>query len=449
MFSFQIPTVTARSAIPSGPLALFKITSFQRMLIFSLMKLGIYLNKLYQDFGATYEYKDHREYNFFAISIVSLVAPSILYALFLIGANLSKDDVVDKKEVSTRTVNGILLIPWQIKRHLDVLHFTAQRVCNWRSPYEEESQNLEQLKMSADVLEFFEDFYAGFLQILLQIYIFLGTVDWIDSHKLQMKPLVSQIIASILSIFSMMIAVRRRDDGKLTHFLSFFGWLSFISSRVLVLGLVTTVIHSWVIVLCLIHVLVFSIWIYNIALESYGISSSSANMTNTQWSSRRKRLSIAVMVFLFFGVPSLFIWPIMFQLKEGKRPLIFLLVATIENLLLLGVWLIWLMINEGSHLNDSLVLFIIGIVAATLAGDFLLMMYVFCKPKYTDQVILYEIQQSRNMDAPTLVRLDGATNRASDAIRYGVFYAFCDIVFKLPSTHKIASGLEQVRQMQL
>lgn len=246
-----------------------------------------------------------------------------------------------------------------------------------------------------------------------------------------------------------MIAVRRRDDGKLTHFLSFFGWLSFISSRVLVFALVTTVIHSWMVVLCLIHVLVFSIWIYNIALESYGISSSSSNVTNAQWSSRRKRLSIAVLVFLFFGVPSLLIWPIMFQLKEGKRPLIFLLVSTIENLLLLGVWLIWLMSNEGTHLNDSLVLFIIGIVAATLSGDFLLMMYVFCKPKYTDQVVLYEIQQSRTMDAPTLVRLDGTNNRASNALQYGIFYEFCDIVFKLPSTHKIASGLEQVRQMQL
>lgn len=259
---------------------------------------------------------------------------------------------------------------------------------------------------------------------------------------------MGELVGSVLSVISMMIAVRRRDDGKLTHFLSFFGWLSLISSRVLVFALAATVIHSWLVVLCLIHILAFSLWIYNIAIESYGVSSSSPDLASTQWASRRKRSSIAVMVFFFFGVPSLLIWPIMFQLKEGKRPLIFLLVTTIENLCLLGVWLIWLMMNDGSNLNNELVVFTITIVTATLVGDLLLSMYVFCKPKYTDQVVLYEIREARNMDAPTLVKLDSPHFRSSNANQYGIFYEFCDLVFKLPSTHKIATGLAQIRAME-
>lgn len=163
-------------------------TLFQRLLIFSLTRLIVYINKLYQDYGATNQYSSSKEYNFFTLSIISLIAPPILYALFLTGANLAKEDKIDVKEVGTRTVNGILLIPWQIKRHLDVLYFAAQRVCHCRSPNEKEVQEIKSLQMSAEVLEFFEDFYSGFLQIIMQIYILLGTVEWMDSHKLTVKP---------------------------------------------------------------------------------------------------------------------------------------------------------------------------------------------------------------------------------------------------------------------
>lgn len=260
---------------------------------------------------------------------------------------------------------------------------------------------------------------------------------------------MGELYGSILCVISMMIAVRRRDDGLATHFLSFFGWLSLMSSRVLVFALAASVIHSWLLVLCLIHILVFSLWIYNIAIESYGISTSSSDVTNKQWSSKRKRSSIGVMVFFLFGIPSLLIWPIMFQLREGRRPLIFLLVTTIENLCLLGVWLIWLMINEGSNLNNNLVALTISIVLATLIGDLFLSIYVFCKPKYTDQVVLYKIRETRNADAPTLEKLDKIQLRTSNAFKYGIFYEFCDLVFKLPSTHKIATDLQELREQEL
>lgn len=41
------------------------------------------------------------------------------------------------------------------------------------------------MKRNANVLEFFQNFYAGFLQVLLQIYIFMG--HW-NGRSLETKP---------------------------------------------------------------------------------------------------------------------------------------------------------------------------------------------------------------------------------------------------------------------
>lgn len=249
----------------------------------------------------------------------------------------------------------------------------------------------------------------------------------------------------------MMVAVRRRDDGKLTIVLSFVGWLCLIVSRVLVFSLALMVIHYWLIVMCLIHVLAFSIWIYNIAIESYQISSSSVSASSAQWTNKRKRFSLAVLIFLFFGIPSLLIWPIMFQLKERRRPLVFLLVMTIENLFLLGIWLIWMMkqmADEGKQLNSALMYLVISIVVTTTVGVISILVYVCCKPKYTDQVVLYEIRQAGKMDAPELIRLRETNSRLTSGSRYGIYYEFCDTVFKLPISHKFATQLEEVRSLQ-
>lgn len=117
---------------------------------------------------------------------------------------------------------------------------------------------------------------------------------------------------------------------------------------------------------------------------------------------------------------------------------------TVENLLLLGLWFV--MQTGGSLTVDSReTILIVAIVLTTLAGVFFLLIYVFCKPKYTDQVVLYEIRESRAQEAPTLIRLDGPNSRSSNATQYGIYYEFCDLVFKLPSTHKIASDLEEIR----
>jgi len=80
------------------------------------VRLVIYLNKLYQDCNAVTTYYTDNDFHFFVISVVSLIAPPIVYAIYLIGDSLVKEDQIDKNDVTTKTVNGLLLIPWQIKR---------------------------------------------------------------------------------------------------------------------------------------------------------------------------------------------------------------------------------------------------------------------------------------------------------------------------------------------
>ncbi|RWS25882.1 hypothetical protein B4U80_04274 [Leptotrombidium deliense] len=443
----QVPPQSSRDRSTGGVLARIL---FQRLLIFSLVRLIIYLNKIYQDFHAVDEYYNDNDFNYCIISIAAIVAPPLIYTVYLTGANLAKDDIINKSEISTRAVNGVLLVPWQIKRHLDVLHYTAQKACQWRTPVEQEKEDIKTLERNAEILEFFEDFYSGFLQLVMQIYILFGkNLFGSGDHEFQnTKVLYWQLFGSALSISSMMIASRRRDDGPLTGVLSFLGWSCIFVSRVVVFSLVATYIHFWLFILCLIHVLVFSLWIYNIAIESYHISSSSTSVTNAQWTSTRRRASIAILVFLFFGVPSLVFWPIMFQLKECKRPLIFLLVITVENIFLLLIWGVFHVSYVGSQLSEYQMLMVSMIVIATLGGTFFLMMYVFCKPKYTDQVVLYKIRETRNQEAPTLIKMKGDSSRMINATHYGIYYEFCDLVFKLPPTHKIGSALEEIHRNQ-
>lgn len=180
---------------------------------------------------------------------------------FLLGANLVKDDVVSKSQISAKTVNGFLLFCWQMKRHLDVLHYTTQRICTFRIPDFSENYTLNNLQRNAEVLEFFENFYAGVIQVLLQIYIFMGTQDFLLTHKVEAKLLLNNFIASVFCIFSLMIALRRKDDGPVTRTLSWIGWPLLFASRFLVFSLVATQIHYWLFLFLSLHILFFSIWV--------------------------------------------------------------------------------------------------------------------------------------------------------------------------------------------
>ena len=420
--------------------SLLKRISFQKLVLMAVMRLAVYVFKVVEDAKSVKGYRESSDLSFMLISAACLAVPPLFYSVYLMGQHLTKEDEVDVRELGTKAVNGLLLMPWQIKRHLDVLHYAAQRVCVWRSPTKQETQELQTMKRNAEILEFFEDLYAGFLQIMLQVYLLLRVAEP-DSKT---PYFVTELVASCLSVSSMLVAVRRRDDGPLTGFLSLVGWSSLITSRVLAISLAATVLHRWIALLALLHVLAISIWVYNIAIQSFMAATPSVSEETTKWADTRKRSSTAIMVFLFFGIPSLVIWPIMFQLKEGRRPLIFMIVVTLENLLLLSVWFIHLS-GSSFGLNTRETILVCATVCSTLAGVFFLSVYVFCKPKFTDQVVLFEIRESRAQEAPTLIKLNGPNSRSSNATQYGIYYEFCDLVFKLPSTHKIASDLEEIR----
>ena len=80
------------------------------------------------------------------------------------------------------------------------------------------------------------------------------------------------------------------------------------------------------------------------------------------------------------------------------------------------------------QLGDTHMYLVLGVVCATLGADLFLSGYVICKPKLTDQVVLHKM-------------------RATDTESYGIYYEFCDIVFKLPNTERIGQELDEVNKI--
>ena len=115
-------------------------------------------------------------------------------------------------------------------RHLDGLYFSSQNLCSFRPAKSDEKENLLFVNRNAETLEFFEDFYAGFIQVVMQIYILsVETNNKYSFSNILFKKkfciiliflffisVIGEVIGSALSIFSMLIAIRRRDDGILT-----------------------------------------------------------------------------------------------------------------------------------------------------------------------------------------------------------------------------------------
>jgi hypothetical protein len=54
-----------------------------------------------------------------------------------------------------------------------------------RAPQNNEKEDIASMQRNAEVLEFFEDFYAGFLQILLQLYILMLQIEQEFQTKLR------------------------------------------------------------------------------------------------------------------------------------------------------------------------------------------------------------------------------------------------------------------------
>lgn len=223
----------------------------------------------------------------------------------------------------------------------------------------------------------------------------------------------------------MMISVRRRDDGLLTGLLSLLGWSSLFISRIVVFSLITTLIGYYIVILCLIHAVLMSVWIHWIAIKSY------ENQTNS-WSTS-KRLSHYLISFLLFGLPSLMIWPLMFQLKEKQRPLLYLIIITVQNFLLIVFWVIFqcnlTSIECFAQLNKTHLILVIVIFCTTLLALFFLTSYILCKPKYTDKVVYHDIKVAES-EMP---------------VHYGVYYVFCDLLFKIENSDEFSKQLKHIR----
>lgn len=398
--------------------------SFPYLLVQALVHLCIYIHKLSQDAYSVSTYYAEQQLYYCAISVLCLFVPSLVYAAYLVA-----DSILDRStpasDICTKLVNGLLLVPWQIKGHVEVLHFAAQRVCSCTSPTKKEMSRLRSLKRETFVLEFFEDFYAGFIQILLQLYL---VVLFINSNETS-KALIGQLVGSALSLWSLIKAVQRKDDGLLTGTLSFLGWVSVTAARGLALALLTAVIHGWVVLACLGHAVAMTAWIASFVRDTHRRQDSVRQDGGEAGAARplRSPCVTALIIFALFGLPSLVFWPIMFDFKLKRRVFLFVFVFIVENLLCFGAWQLWG--SEGTAHNYRVLVSAL-LLGLTTSGVFFIALYVCCKPDKSDLVVLQHI-------------------REDNANRYGIYFDFCKAIRILPDTSDIARGLEKIRMLKL
>lgn len=70
-------------------LKMLKKIVFQKLMILSIYRLVLYINKLYQDVNTAKEYFSEQDFYFFIISIITLITPPLVYSIYLIGELLS------------------------------------------------------------------------------------------------------------------------------------------------------------------------------------------------------------------------------------------------------------------------------------------------------------------------------------------------------------------------
>lgn len=395
---------------------------------------------------------------------------------------------------SEQLLHGVLFVFWQLKRQVDVLAYLVERSCLWRRPRDDEKEELGRLRTGSDGLEWFQDFYAAFLAILAQVYtlgshwshngppLSASTIDKalsgvnelpdiskaarqlgnvLSQQELNARSsdgkdllIISEILVSSAVVFSLLVAVRRRDDGPLTLGLSMLGWGSIFASRIIIIALAFVHI-GWKIMLSLVvvHVLGITGWIYKIAIDSHNnkpseseeykwdeqcveekeprssielesgqdsgksgnIATSSAGTSRSetdQWSPVEHVVLLAQILSLF-AVPSLFYWPIMFNLKFHCRPFKYLVLIMTENFILVPA--IWLSISSTATAGQWYLLGAVG--GFSIIGFVFVSLYVSCKPSLTEY----------------FARADELFNEAEKS---GIYFEFCSRVFKMPDLSK-------------
>lgn len=380
---------------------------------------------------------------------------------------------------SEQLLHGVLFIFWQLKRQVDVIAYLVERSCLWRRPSKEEIYEIERLRTGSDGLEWFQDFYAAFLAILAQVYTLglhwrgadmshRGTMQQVPStfdraitgdtsdsigisnaakvvsetlskqqvlgniDKQEDLLILSELIVSSVVVVSLLIAVRRKDDGPLTLGLSMIGWGSLFAARIIIVAL--SFVHiGWKIMgaVVLLHCLGITSWIYKIAVDSHNGKSSEleALIYSRQIEDRKnnrereeslpsfviknwsigEHLVLIVQIFNLFALPSLFYWPVMFNLRLHCRPLKYLLLVLIENSLLITT--VWLTISPNATAGQWYLLCAVG--GFSIVGFIFIFLYVSCKPTLTDY----------------FARSDHLFNGAEQA---GIYFEFCSRVFKMP-----------------
>lgn len=423
---------------------------------------------------------------------------------------------------SEQLLHGVLFIFWQLKRQVDVLTYLVERSCVWRKPSEAEKQTLGKLRTGSDGLEWFQDFYAAFLAILAQVYSIglqwsLANEDRLaggggssglnaslktdysqlislasksgeynspeldvskaarelsnvlraqaGADELNSKDLLimSELLVSSAVIVSLLIAVRRRDDGPLTFALSSIGWGAIFASRIIVIAMAFVHI-GWrlMLTLCAAHVVGIAVWIYKIAIDSHNdepgesdewrwhpdqqqpngagsveLESADAKANaqselerqtkqTSQWT-YLEHATLIMQIFTLFALPSLFYWPIMFNLKNHFRPFKYLLLIMSENFILIPA--IWLTMSASATAGQWYLLGAVG--AFSILGFVFISLYVSCKPTLTEY----------------FARADELVN---DAEKAGIYFEFCSRVFKMPDLqqHSFARLMNQTEQIE-
>lgn len=384
-------------------------------------------------------------------------------------------------------VHGALYVFWQLKRQVDVIGYLVDRSCLWRRPSDQEQRELELLRTGSDGLEWFQDFYAAFLAILVQVYTLGSHWRGGDSNSqtpFQMSPyngrgplvaeagdpsndlkvgqaakalgeslnnyriagplanspdllILSELVISSAVIVSLLIAVRRKDDGPLTTALSMLGWGSIFASRIIIIAL--AFVHlGWklMILFVMIHLIAITAWIYRIALDSHNDKPSETEallwrdqelrpsngkpdhhmpMTNDSKPTDSwlpiEHVILITQTFTLFALPSLFYWPVMFNLKLHCRPLKYLVIIMSENFLLIPA--VWYSISSHAHATPGQWYLLSATGAFSIVGFLFVFLYVSCKPTLTE----------------FFVRADQLFNGAEQA---GIYYELCSRVFKMP-----------------
>lgn len=428
--------------------------------------------------------------------------------------NIDKLGNIPDKETARLTIgaseqllHGVLYVFWQLKRQVDVLSYLVERSCLWRKPREDEKEELGRLQTGGDGLEWFQDFYAAFLAIVVQVYTLgshwshstsgpvhsstlksttsgLGATlmgsesseqtisqaartlsNIIRQQEFNNKPvdgndllITSQIFVSTFVVLSLLLAVRRRDDGPLTLGLSMLGWGSIFASRIIIIAL--AFVHvGWKIMLPLVlgHVLGITGWIYKIAIDSHNDkpseseeykwdnptgdntvelessgeaistkpSATPGESETSKWSPIEHVVLLAQILSLF-AIPSLFYWPIMFNLKLHCRPFKYLVLILTENFILVPA--IWLTISSTATPGQWYLLGAVG--GFSIVGFIFVSLYVSCKPNLTEY----------------FARADEQFNQAE---RSGIYFEFCSRVFKMPDLSKSSFKRLMVQTEQL